>query len=158
VIFTPWPHGSGGFLIRSSRIYSMRDWLKNVALFYIIILLMVSVPLVVVFVVLSITTLISLRYWIAGGVFFFICLGVFLVYKNRKQYSKDLRRNKEEVLKILEHAIKSGHDVDISVMGGLLKISYKSKGKELPAPPNKEMPSLPRPSDGDNNNIVQLED
>jgi len=139
---------------------SFREWVKGVALFYIIILLMIFVPIIVVFIVLSIRTIVDLRYWIAVGIFVCILSLILFVYKRRKKYRKNLQKNKEDVLKILEYAIKSGHDVDISFMGGLLRISYKSKDKyrKQLSTPKKEPILLPESESIKHNNPAQLKD
>jgi len=131
--------------------HSLREWIKNVALFYVIILLMVLIPVIVVIVVVGIRTIIGLRYWITGGIFAFIFLIAFFIYRNKRRYKEKLRKNKKEVLEILEHAINSGHDVDISVMGGLLRISYRSNNKTLLSIPKKETASLPDPMNHNKN-------
>lgn len=136
---------------------SLREWIKNVALFYVIILLMISIPVVVVLTVLSIKAIISLRYWIAGGILVSILLISFVLYRHRKKYKEDLWKNKDEILRALERAIRAGHDVDISVMGGLLKISCKCRDKSLLPVSEKEIASLPESMSHDNK-PAQLEE
>ncbi len=126
---------------------SFKEYLKSLGIFYILILMIISIPLLVVLIVLGIKTIVDLRYWLLGAGFAFLSLISIFIYKHRKKYKEELRKDKEEILKILEHAVNSGHDVDISFMGGLLKISYRasnSSERNLP-PPKEKPPFLPKP-------------
>ncbi len=107
--------------------------------------MMISIPFLVVLVVLGIRTIIDLRYWLLGAGIVFLGALFTIIYKHRKKYKEELRKDKEEILRILDHAISSGHDVDISFMGGLLKISYRASAhtKDLP-PPKDNTPLLPK--------------
>jgi len=114
---------------------SFKECIKNLGLFYLLILIIVSIPLLVVLVVLGIKTIIDLRYWLLGFGTILLTAAIVILYKRRKKYSEEFKKDKEEILKILEQAISLGHDVDISFMGGLLKISYRSSHiKDLPSP------------------------
>ncbi len=122
-----------------------KEWLKNLGLFYVLILIIISIPILTVLAVLSIKTLVELRYWIAGTIGILFCTGAYLLYRKRKRYKEELKKSKEDIIRILEHAINSGHDVDISFMGGLLKISYRNSSDRKTLPPShKEVPSLPQ--------------
>ncbi len=103
---------------------------------------MISVPAIAIFIVVGVGEIVRLRYWIAGSILFFFLFFLFLLYRRRKAYKKTLEKDKEELLKILEQAINKGHEVNISFLGGILKISYKPK--QLPA--KKEI-LLPESSD-----------
>ncbi len=114
---------------------SFKECIKNLGLFYLLILIIISIPLLVVLVVLGIKTIIDLRYWLLGFGTILLTAAIVILYKRRKKYSEEFKKDKEEILKILEQAISLGHDVDISFMGGLLKISYRSSHiKDLPSP------------------------
>ena len=114
---------------------SFKECIKNLGLFYLLILIIISIPLLVVLVVLGIKTIIDLRYWLLGFGTILLTAAIVILYKRRKKYSEEFKKDKEEILKILEQAISLGHDVDISFMGGLLKVSYRSSHiKDLPSP------------------------
>lgn len=124
---------------------SLKEWLKNLGLFYVLILIIISIPILTVLAVLSIKTLVELRYWIAGTIGILSCTSAYLLYKKRKKYKEELKKSKEDILRILEHAIESGHDIDISFMGGLLKISYRNSHNRKALPhSHREVPSLPQ--------------
>ncbi len=110
---------------------SIRDWMKGMALFYLMILFIISIPIIVVLLVLGIKTVFSLRYWIIAIGLFMCCFGVFILYRRRRRYKKILNENKQDILNILEYAMKSGQNVDISFMGGLVKISYKASNSKI---------------------------
>ena len=131
---------------------SFKECIKNLGLFYLLILIIISIPLLVVLVVLGIKTIIDLRYWLLGFGTILLTAAIVILYKRRKKYSEEFKKDKEEILKILEQAISLGHDVDISFMGGLLKISYRSSHiKDLPSP--KENTQLLPKSVSDNSSV-----
>jgi membrane protein implicated in regulation of membrane protease activity len=102
---------------------SFFGWLGNFAIFYIIILAMLGIPVIAMFIVLGLKTLFAWRYWITGGIILSVCILLFVLYRRRKKYKQALHRGSKQLEEILKMAIKSGKDVDISVMGGLVKIS-----------------------------------
>lgn len=109
---------------------SFFNWLGNFAIFYIIILAMLGIPVIAIFLVLGLKTLFAWRYWIMGGITLTVCIVLFVLYKRRKKYKQALRKGSRQLEEILELAMKSGRNVDISVMGGFVKISCTaSQGK-----------------------------
>ncbi len=123
---------------------SFKEWIKTLGIFYFLLLAIISVPILLTFTVISIKTIWELRYWILGGVVCLFSIAFYFLYKHRKRYKEELRKNKEEILEVVEKALSSGHEVNISFMGGMLKISCKKidANKSLPAS-NKNVPLLP---------------
>ncbi|GEM_PF-2117495 len=109
---------------------SFFNWLGNFAIFYIIILAILGIPVIAIFLVLGIKTLFLWRYWIMGGMVLTVCTVLYVLYKRRKKYKQALQKGSKQLEEILKLAMESGKNVDISVMGGLVKISCTaSQGK-----------------------------
>ena len=79
---------------------SFKECIKNLGLFYLLILIIISIPLLVVLVVLGIKTIIDLRYWLLGFGTILLTAAIVILYKRRKKYSEEFKKDKEEILNL----------------------------------------------------------
>jgi hypothetical protein len=101
-------------------------WAGNLAIFYLLLLGLVTIPFLVLFVILSIRAVLDYYLWIIGGILVLLAAAVFLVIQRRKQIRKRLDEDKKDVMEVIRTAAREGHNVNISFLHGLVRLDYRS--------------------------------
>jgi hypothetical protein len=106
------------------------SWLGNFALFYVIILALISIPFLILIVVLSIRTILDYGNWILIGILVLIAVTVIIVIQRRRQILKGFAEQKGDIVDIIQAAAREGHNVNVSFMHGLVRLDYQGKGNK----------------------------
>ena len=101
------------------------SWVKHFAAFYVILLALTCIPFLIIFVVLSIRTVLEYALWILPGVAVLLVAVVTLVVRRKKEIQKRFEAEKKDVMEVIRTAAKEGHDVNISFMHGLIRLDYQ---------------------------------
>lgn len=101
------------------------SWMGNIAVFYVILLALISIPFLVLAVILFIRTVIDYHVWILFGMVTLITVGLFLLIRHRKKIGKQFEEEKKDVKEIIHAAAREGHNVNISFMHGLIRLDYQ---------------------------------
>lgn len=112
---SPAPHGTGLFA-----------WAGNLAIFYLILLALITIPFLVLLIILSIRTALDYRVWILVGILVLAAATLFLVFQRRKQLRKRFEEEKKDVMEVIRTAAREGHNVNISFLHGLVRLDYQS--------------------------------
>jgi hypothetical protein len=124
---------------------------SSLSVYYIFMLLLVSIPLVIFFIVLFLRAVIDYRFYIFSGGAALILLGGFLVYRFRGRFKKKIIKESVDVMEAVRSAAGDGQTVHISILGGLMNVTYEGgdgdhrkaldwnePARALPAPVNGE--------------------
>jgi hypothetical protein len=122
------------------------SWAGNFALFYVILLTLITIPFLILFVILSIRTALDYHVWILAGVFVLAVAAAFLVLRRRKQIRNRFEEEKKDVMEVIRMAAREGHNVNISLLHGLVRLDYQSGNNDsrlLETPALNQLKALP---------------
>ena len=125
-------------------------WVGNLAIFYLILLALVTIPFLILIIILSIRAALEHQVWIFAGVFVLLIGTVFLLIQRKKQIQKRFDKGKEDVMEVIHTAAREGHNVNISFLHGLIRLDYQSStndGRLLQGPILDQLKALPMQSD-----------
>ena len=139
---------------QSSNI-GLLSWVRHLAAFYVILLALTCIPFLILFVVLSVRTVLEYALWIFPGVAVLLVAVVTLVARRKKEIQRRFETEKKDVMEVIRSAAKEGHNVNISFMHGLIRLDYQGTNnsprllegslygrlKELPATTSGNQPS-----------------
>ena len=121
-------------------------WVGNLAIFYVILLALVTIPFVILFGIFSVRAAMDYHIWILTGIFLLLTGLVFLVVQRRRQIRKRFEKEKKDVMEIISTAAREGHNVNVSFLHGLIRLDYRSSNNErrfLTGPTLDQLKSLP---------------
>ena len=121
-------------------------WAGNFALFYLILLALLTIPFLTLFAILSIRAAVDYHVWILTGILLLIGAMVFLLFRRKKQIRKRFEEEKEDVMEIIRMAAREGHNVNISLLHGLVKLDYQSGNNDrslIEGPARNQVKALP---------------
>jgi hypothetical protein len=107
-------------------------WAGNLAIFYVILLALITIPFLVLFMILSIRAVLDYRNWILVAILVLLAATVFLVIQRRKQLRKRFEEEKKDVMEVIRTAAREGHNVNISFLHGLVRLDYQSSNNDRP--------------------------
>jgi hypothetical protein len=122
---------------------------SSLSIYYILMLFLISIPLIVFFMVMFLRALIDYRFYIFSGCAAMIFLGGFLLYRFRGRFKKKIIKESVDVMEAVRSAAGDGQTVHISILGGLMNVTYEGDGcnrKELDW--NEPSRALPAPGNG----------
>jgi len=138
---SPAPSGTGLFA-----------WAGNLAIFYLTLLALITIPFLVLFMILSIRAALDYRAWILVGLLVLAAAALFLVIQRRKQLRKRFEEEKQDVMEVIRTAAREGHDVNISFLHGLVRLDYQSSNNDrrlLEGPILDQLKALPMDAHAD---------
>ncbi len=106
-------------------------WAGNLAIFYLILLALVTIPFFILFIILSIRAALEYQVWIFTTVFILITATVFLLIQRKRQIRKRYEKEKQDVMEIIRTAAREGHNVNISFLRGLIRLDYQSSNNDV---------------------------
>jgi hypothetical protein len=127
-------------------------WMGNLAVFYSLLLVMISIPFLILIVILCIRTFMDYHVWILVGMALVITVILLLLIWRRKQIHQQYEEQKKEVMEIIRTAAREGHDVNISFLRGLISLDYQGSnhhGRLLESSKRGNLKALP-PNISDN--------
>ncbi|UCG11066.1 MAG: SHOCT domain-containing protein [Deltaproteobacteria bacterium] len=137
------------------------SWMGNLTLFFVIILALISIPFLILVAVLSIRTIQDYWVWILSGILATVGTAVFLLVRSRKRIRKRFEKQKEDIIEIIQVAAREGHNVNISVMHGLIRLDLQGRNDDLrllEGPVSGQRKALPLSPGGDNPDGVLVDD
>lgn len=123
---------------------------SSLSMYYVLMLLLISIPLIIFFLVLFLRVVFEYRFYILAGGAGFMVLGGFLLYRFRGRFKKRILKESIDVMEAVRSAAGDGQTVHISILGGLMNVTYdgadtghraldwNEPSKALPAPLNGE--------------------
>ena len=95
---------------------------------------LVCIPFVVLFLVLSIRTILDYAFWILPGFLILLIAAVTQVVRRKKEIRKRFEEEKKDVMEVIRTAAAEGHNVNISFMHGLIRLDYQgtNNNRRLP--------------------------
>lgn len=86
---------------------------------------LVCIPFVVLFLVLSVRTILDYALWILAGFLVLLIAAMTQVVLRKKEIRKRFEEEKKDVMEVIRTAAKEGHNVNISFMRGLIRLDYQ---------------------------------
>jgi hypothetical protein len=114
----------------SSHGVGLFSWAGSLAIFYLVILGLVSIPFIVLFLILFVRTVVNYQAWILVGIVTLLAGTVFLIIRRKKQIRERFEEEKKDVMAVITTAARQGHNVNISFMHGLIRLDYQGNNKE----------------------------
>lgn len=157
---------------RSDRQTQGMGLASSLSVYYLLMLLLVSIPLVIFFIVLFLRAMIDYRFYIFAGGGTIILVGGFLLYRFRGRFKKKIIKESVDVMEAVRSAAGEGQTVRISILGGLMNVTYEGvesdhkkalewnePARALPAPGNGQYRLAPEgPSASGRAEIVENDD
>ena len=100
------------------------SWMGNIALFYVTLLALISIPFLVLVLIFFVRSVIDYHVWILVGITTVIAVTSLFLIRRRKLILKQFETEKREVMEIIRTAAREGHNVNISFMRGLISLDY----------------------------------
>ena len=138
---SPAPSGTGLFA-----------WAGNLAIFYLILLALITIPFLILFMILSIRAALDYRAWILVGILVLAASALFLVIQRRNQLRKRFEEEKKDVMEVIRTAAREGHNVNISFLHGLVRLDYQGSNNDrrlLEGPILDQLKALPMDTHAD---------
>ena len=110
-----------------SRLFS---WLGNLAVFYVTLLALISIPFLVLALILFFRTVMDYHVWILAGITAITAVTLVFLIRRRKQIREQFEAEKKDVMEIIRSAAREGHNVNISFMRGLISLDYRGSNNE----------------------------
>ncbi len=136
------------------------SWAGTLAVFYAVLLLMITIPLIAVLVVFAVRTVIDYRFWILMGFLVLAIGGAILAIRRRRRLAQGYERGKQDVMEVVRAAAREGHNVNISFMHGLVRIDYQGdtrEGRLIEAPGSGAFKALPVPSSDPSDRPIDID-
>jgi Ca2+/Na+ antiporter len=140
-----------------SRLFS---WMGNLAVFYVTLLALISIPFLVLALILFFQTVIYYHVWILVGIATVIAVALLFFIRRRKQIREQYEAEKKDVMKIIRSAAQEGHNVNISFMRGLISLDYRGSnndGRLLEGSKLSQLKALPLSTSGNESEEIMLD-
>jgi len=106
------------------------SWVGNLAVFYVTLLALISIPFLVLALILFFRTVMDYHVWILVGITAITAVTLLFFIRRRKQIRKQFEAEKKDVMEIIRSAAREGHNVNISFMRGLISLDYRGSNNE----------------------------
>jgi hypothetical protein len=113
---------------------------SNMMTFYSLLSILLAIPFVLIVSLVWLTGMIGFSAWIFAGLGIIGALICWKVYRRWKKLKADLAAHSSEVGDIVKEATRSGKDIEVTLLNGLLTFRYQ--GKRHPAPLQLAAPQL----------------
>lgn len=140
-----------------SRLFS---WMGNLAVFYVTLLALISIPFLVLALILFFQTVIYYHVWILVGIATVIAVALLFFIRRRKQIREQYEAEKKDVMEIIRSAAQEGHNVNISFMRGLISLDYRgsnNEGRLLEGSKLSQIKALPLSISGNESEEIMLD-
>jgi Ca2+/Na+ antiporter len=140
-----------------SRLFS---WMGNLAVFYVTLLALISIPFLVLALILFFQTVIYYHVWILVGIATVIAVALLFFIRRRKQIREQYEAEKKDVMEIIRSAAQEGHNVNISFMRGLISLDYRGSnndGRLLEGSKLSQLKALPLSTSGNESEEIMLD-
>ncbi|MBW1982499.1 MAG: SHOCT domain-containing protein [Deltaproteobacteria bacterium] len=104
---------------------SRPSWLGSIAVFYFILLALLSIPFVALLMIFFVRTVMNVYLWIFLGIGLLAAVAMGLVYWRRKKLRSRFKKDTHDVMNIIRAAAREGHQVNISFLHGLVRLDYQ---------------------------------
>jgi len=103
--------------------------LGNLANFYSLLIFLIAIPFILIVALVWLTGVLGFSAWIFAG-FALLCLWiVWRVYRRWGQFKSKVAAQNDEFQDLMREATKSGKDVEISLMNGVLTLRYQGQDR-----------------------------
>ncbi len=106
------------------------SWMGNLAVFYVTLLALISIPFLVLALILFFRTVMDYHVWILVGITAISVVTLLFLIRRRKQILEQFEAEKKDVMEIIRSAAREGHNVNISFMRGLISLDYRGSNNE----------------------------
>jgi hypothetical protein len=140
-----------------SRLFS---WMGNLAVFYVTLLALISIPFLVLALILFFRTVMDYHVWILAGITAITAVTLVFLIRRRKQIREQYEAEKKDVMKIIRSAAQEGHNVNISFMRGLISLDYRgsnNEGRLLEGSKLSQLKALPLSTSGNESEEIMLD-
>ncbi len=122
---------------------------SSLTIYYGLMLVLISIPILLLFVVLFIRVVFDYRVYLFVGGMLVVATGSFLLYRYRGRFKRKILKETTDIMEAVRSAAGDGQTVKISLLGGMMSVTYEGKGgtehlmagwtgtpsRALPAPP-----------------------
>lgn len=132
----------------------------NLAVFYVTLLALISIPFLVLALILFFQTVIYYHVWILVGIATVIAVALLFFIRRRKQIREQYEAEKKDVMEIIRSAAQEGHNVNISFMRGLISLDYRgsnNEGRLLEGSKLSQLKALPLSTSGNESEEIMLD-
>jgi hypothetical protein len=137
------------------------SWAGSLAIFYLVILGLISIPFIVLFLIFFVRTVVNYQVWIFVGIVASLVATVFLIIRRKRQIRERFEQEKKDVMAVINTAAQQGHNVNISFMHGLIRLDYRGDNREgrlLEVKPFGGVKQLPRSTGTDGASDIAVPD
>ncbi len=119
----------------------------NITSFYSLLLFLIAIPFVLIVALVWLTGILGFSAWIFAGFAVLLGYAVYRTWRSWGGFKQRLAAQGSEFHDLMREAAKSGKDVEISLLNGVLTLKYQGRGNwpdALP-PPRRELLALAPP-------------
>jgi hypothetical protein len=120
----------------------------NITSFYSLLLFLIAIPFVLIVALVWLTGILGFSTWIFAGFAVLLGYAVYRSYKGWESFKQRMASQGGEFQDLVREAARSGKDMEISLLNGVLTLKYKGQGnwpEALPAPGRRELLALAPP-------------
>lgn len=120
----------------------------NITSFYSLLLFLIAIPFVLIVALVWLTGILGFSAWIFAGFAVLLGYAVYRTWKSWGSFKQRMAAQGSEFQDLVREATKSGKDVEISLLNGVLTLKYQGRGnwpEALPAPLRQELLALAPP-------------
>ncbi len=120
----------------------------NISSFYSLLLFLIAIPFVLIVALVWLTGILGFSAWIFAGFAVLLGYAVYRTWKGWGSFKQKLAAQGGEFQDLVREATKSGKDVEISLLNGVLTLKYRGQGnwpEALPPPLRRELLALAPP-------------
>ncbi len=100
----------------------------NIANFYSLLLFLIAIPFVLIVALVWLTGILGFSAWIFAGFAVLLAIAVYRAWRGWENFKKRLAAQSGDFQDLMREAAKSGKDVEISLLNGVLTLRYKGRG------------------------------
>lgn len=100
----------------------------NIANFYSLLLFLIAIPFVLIVALVWLTGILGFSAWIFAGFAVLLAIAVYRAWRGWENFKKRMAAQSGDFQDLMREAAKSGKDVEISLLNGVLTLRYKGRG------------------------------
>lgn len=100
----------------------------NIANFYSLLLFLIAIPFVLIVALVWLTGILGFSAWIFAGFAVLLAIAIYRAWRGWESFKRRMAAQSGDFQDILREAAKSGKDVEISLLNGVLTLRYKGRG------------------------------
>lgn len=100
----------------------------NIANFYSLLLFLIAIPFVLIVALVWLTGILGFSAWIFAGFAVLLAIAVYRAWRGWENFKQRMAAQSGDFQDLMREAARSGKDVEISLLNGVLTLRYKGRG------------------------------